>query len=88
MPPPTDRTTKRATNVSIRTDLLEDARAAGINLSALLEKALSGELQQLKRAKWREENRESIAAYNEHAAKSADALEEMWSVSDGSVHGV
>ena len=57
---------KRATNVSIRTDLLEAAREAGVNLSATLERALSEELAARKRTRWREENREAIAAYNEH----------------------
>ena len=57
---------KRATNVSIRIDLLDAARAAGINLSATLERALAEELASVKRAQWLEENREAIAAYNEH----------------------
>jgi antitoxin CcdA len=57
---------KRATNVSIRGDLLDAARAAGVNLSATLERALAEELANVKRAQWREENREAIAAYNEH----------------------
>jgi antitoxin CcdA len=60
---------KRATNVSVRGDLLESARAAGINLSATLERALTAELAELQRRKWREENREAIAAYNEHVAR-------------------
>ena len=57
---------KRATNVSIRVDLLDAARDAGVNLSATLERALAEELASLKRARWREENREAIAAYNEY----------------------
>jgi antitoxin CcdA len=57
---------KRATNVSIRSDLLDAARAAGVNLSATLERALAEELASVRRAQWREENREAIAAYNEH----------------------
>jgi antitoxin CcdA len=57
---------KRATNLSIRSDLLEAARAAGVNLSATLERALAEELASVKRAQWREENREAIAAYNVH----------------------
>jgi antitoxin CcdA len=57
---------KRATNVSIRVDLLDAARDAGVNLTATLERALAEELASLKRARWREENREAIAAYNEY----------------------
>jgi antitoxin CcdA len=66
MPPPGQNVTKRAANVSIRSDLLLAAREAGVNLSATLERALAAELTELKRQRWREENRESIAAYNEY----------------------
>jgi antitoxin CcdA len=57
---------KRATNVSIRSDLLAAAREAGVNLSATLERALMQELAEVKRKQWREENRDAIAAYNEY----------------------
>jgi antitoxin CcdA len=60
---------KRATNVSVRVDLLAAAREAGVNLSATLERALTGELAELKRKKWREVNEEAIAAYNEFVEK-------------------
>jgi antitoxin CcdA len=67
---------KRATNVSIRSDLLEAAREAGVNLSATLERALAEELASVKRARWREENREAIASYN-------DYVDEHGAFSDG-----
>jgi antitoxin CcdA len=57
---------KRATNVSIRSDLLDAAREAGVNLSATLERALAEEIANVKRVQWREENRDAIAAYNEY----------------------
>jgi antitoxin CcdA len=57
---------KRATNVSVRSDLLAAAREAGLNLSATLERALTEELAGVRRKQWREENREAIAAYNEY----------------------
>jgi antitoxin CcdA len=60
---------KRATNVSVRSDLLAAARDAGVNLSATLERALMEELAEAKRKKWRRENRGAIVAYNEHVEK-------------------
>lgn len=60
---------KRATNVSVRSDLLEAAREAGVNLSATLERALIEELAEARRKKWRQENRDAIAAYNEYVEK-------------------
>ncbi len=60
---------KRATNVSINQGLLEEAKALDINLSATLERALEEEVRSRKRERWLEENREAIAAYNEHVRK-------------------
>jgi antitoxin CcdA len=60
---------KRATNVSVRSDLLAAAREAGVNLSATLERALMEELAEVKRNKWRQENRDAITAYNEYVEK-------------------
>jgi antitoxin CcdA len=48
---------------------LAAAREAGVNLSAVLESALSEQLAQLKREKWRQENGDAIAAYNDHVEK-------------------
>jgi len=67
---------KRATNVSVRADLLEAARAEGVNLSAALERALMQELAERKRAQWRTDNRSAIAAYNKY-------VEEHGTFSDG-----
>ena len=58
-------TPKRAANVSVRSDLLAAAHDAGVNLSAALERALTEELAEIRRKKWRDDNREAIAAYNE-----------------------
>jgi antitoxin CcdA len=59
------RMAKKATNVSVRRDLLEAARAANINLSATLERALAAELLHAQRDKWLSDNREAIAAHND-----------------------
>ena len=66
---PRSSSLKRATNVSVRGDLLAAAREAGVNLSAALERALTEELAESKRKKWRKDNREAIAAYNDHVEK-------------------
>ncbi len=55
------RVKKRAVNLSIDASLLETARSQGINLSAVLEKALAKEAAQ----RWLDENRTAIEAYNE-----------------------
>jgi antitoxin CcdA len=61
--------TKKATNLSLRVDLLEDARALGINLSRTLETALEAEVKKAKETKWLVENRAAIEAYNREIAE-------------------
>src|SRR6516162_8382121 len=54
---------KRPVNLSMRCDLIAAARGARVNLSALLERALSEELVRLKWRQWRDENGPAVAAY-------------------------
>lgn len=56
---------KRAANLSVNAELLDQAKALEINLSATFERALEGEVRARKREQWLAENREAIAAYNE-----------------------
>jgi antitoxin CcdA len=57
-------TTRKAVNVMVRSELLDAARAADINLSATLEAALSEQLHLRKRDRWRTDNAAAIEAYN------------------------
>lgn len=61
--------TKKATNVSIRTDLLEAACAYKINLSQTLEAALATEVKKVRERQWLEENRAAIDAYNREVSE-------------------
>ena len=56
---------KRPINLSVNGDLLLQAKAAGINLSAVLEKALRDEVKRLRAETWLHENREAIQHYNQ-----------------------
>lgn len=57
-------TLKKPTNVSINGELLADARAFGINISAVLERSLTDVVRQHRAEQWLRENREAIKAYN------------------------
>jgi len=74
-PVPVPARPRRATNVTVRGDLLAAAREARINLSATLERALEEELVALKRRQWRLEHAEAIEAYNEHVGQHAPAFQ-------------
>lgn len=67
---------KKATNVSLNSVLLNEAKQLNINLSATLEKALLAEVNARKQALWLAENSAAIDAYNaltDHEGLFSDA---------------
>ena len=57
------RPRRRATNVSLRADLVEEARILRINLSRELEARLEVLVREARAAQWKKDNKEAIAAY-------------------------
>jgi antitoxin CcdA len=68
---------KRAVNLSIDADLLEEAKAAGTNLSSVLEKALVAELEENRLQRMRTEHRSAIEAHNQFVEKNG-LLSDEW----------
>ena len=60
---------KKAANLTVRADLLAEARVRKINLSHTLEVALAAELKRQREAEWLEQNKAAIEAYNRHVEK-------------------
>ena len=60
---------RRATNVTLSAPLLQDARALGINVSDACERGLAAAVAERQRARWLEENKEAMDAWNEHVAE-------------------
>ncbi|EGQ9464087.1 plasmid maintenance protein CcdB [Vibrio cholerae] len=60
---------KKATNLSLNSELLAEAKRLNINLSATMEKALEKEVSSRLKAKWLEQNAEAIEACNELTEK-------------------
>ncbi len=56
---------KKATNLSINSDLLKKSKNLNINLSATLEQALRQKLAESKAEKWLKKNKNSIQTYND-----------------------
>lgn len=67
---------KKASNLSVNSNLLEEARHYKLNLSKMLEQALIEALTKKKREEWIEQNREALEAYNQR-------IEERGVFSDG-----
>lgn len=61
---------KKATNLSLNSDLLEKARGLKVNLSATLEQALSNKLKSVEAEKWKRENKAALEAYNEFVVEN------------------
>ena len=68
-------TAKRPVNLTMNADLVERAREAGLNMSALAEGAIATELARRARERWDAEIAEARAAHQRH-------LEEFGSASD------
>ena len=60
---------RKAVNLSVRQDLVREARKRGVNLSRLLEEAIDRRLRLDAGRRWQDENREAIRAYNERIAR-------------------
>ncbi len=57
---------KKATNLSVNSDLLQKAKKMKINLSATFENALTELIKEKQKDDWKQSNKEAIKAYNEH----------------------
>lgn len=60
---------KKAANVSINSDLLQEAKILKINLSATLEQELVHLIRQKRRVQWLKENRPALDDYNAFVEK-------------------
>lgn len=60
---------KKATNLSVNADLLEQARRFNVNLSRLFEERLIEVVREAKQRAWQEQNRQAIDEYNKQVAE-------------------
>ena len=55
---------KRATNVTLNAELIDEAKRLRVNISEACERGLSEQVAKSRAERWREENREAILASN------------------------
>lgn len=60
---------KKATNLSVNSDLLAKSRSLNINLSATLEQALQQQIALAEAVEWAKANKTAIKAYNAFVEK-------------------
>lgn len=68
-PVPTRRARKAPTNLSLRTDLVQRAKALDLNLSDVVESALEQAIVEAEQARWLAENEAAIDYYNDFVEK-------------------
>jgi antitoxin CcdA len=59
-----DKTLKKATNLTLNTEVLAEAKKLGINISKACDAFLESLVKQEKERRWKLENAEFIASYN------------------------
>ena len=64
-----EHASKKPTNLSLNSKVLEAAREMGMNLSQTVDSLLADEVKKRYWEKWREDNKEAFAEYNERIAK-------------------
>jgi antitoxin CcdA len=67
---------KRATNVSLPSDLIEEARSLNVNISKACEAGLQEQVARSRADRWREENRSAIQYWNRWVEENGLPLEE------------
>ena len=68
---------KKATNLSINSDLLKKAKELQINISNSLEKTLIELIKEQEAKNWAKENNSSINSYNERVSKQGIFSDEI-----------
>ena len=66
---PTRHARKTPTNLSLRIDLVQRAKALGLNLSDIAERALEKAIREAEQARWLAENEKAIEYYNDFVEK-------------------
>jgi antitoxin CcdA len=60
---------KRATNVSLPVDLVEEAKKLGMNISQACNAGLEAEVRKLRAERWLQDNREALDWSNDYVEK-------------------
>ena len=68
---------KKATSLTINSDLLQQAKDLGLNISNCLEKTLEEKVREQKMKDWQEENKDAIVQYNKRIEQNGVFSDEL-----------
>ena len=69
---------RKAVNLTADAELVEDAKAMGLNLSQLFQESLKKAVSEERKRQWVEENREAIDEYNERIDREGTFSMQFW----------
>ena len=73
-----EATKRRAVNLTIRQDLISEAKKLNLNASRAAEVGISEAIKSAKEQAWLKENQESIGAHNKRLENSGPLLKAGW----------
>ena len=85
MPIGTNPAGKKATNITLSTDVLAEAKAMGINISQVCDQFLRELVRKRREQQWQHDNADFIAAYNQMVEQEGLPLQEWRSFINGAV---
>ena len=71
-------TPRKRVNLTVREDIMAEARALGLNTSRAAEAGIEAAVREEKGRRWREENREAIEAHNRRIEREGTLLPTPW----------
>ncbi|AMO72367.1 type II toxin-antitoxin system CcdA family antitoxin [Sphingorhabdus sp. M41] len=76
---------RRPINLTIREDILSEAKALKLNASKAAEAGIEAAIKQAREANWLAENLDRIAAHNQRVAESGPLLVPDWADDNGAL---
>lgn len=73
---------KKKVGLSVRSDLVSDAKALGINMSKELELVLTEKVLQLKAERWKQENQQAILSQNKFIEENGQPFDGVTDVGE------
>ncbi len=76
---------RRPINLTIREDILSDAKALNLNVSKAAEAGIEAAIKRAQEDNWLAENQETFAAHNQRVAESGPLLVPDWADDNGAL---
>lgn len=76
---------RRPINLTIREDILSEAKALKLNASKAAEAGIEAAIKQAREENWLAENQDTIAAHNQRVAESGPLLVPDWADDNGAL---